>query len=123
VPVTEHSAVVPRASVPVTGHSAVVPRASVSVTEHGAVVPRASVSVTEHSADITMSVTEYRPKSISICDRTQYGNTNNVYFRHCPDTATMSVREHNVYIMKNLRQAQFDVANLLSVYIFPLSLQ
>lgn len=44
-----------------------------------------------------MSVTEYSPKTINVCDRTQYGKSNSVYDR---DAATMSVSEHNIYIMK-----------------------
>jgi len=55
------------------------------------------VSVTEHHADVTVSVTEYSPKNISVFDRTHYGKSNSVYDR---DTATISVSEHNIYIMK-----------------------
>ena len=102
-----------------------------------------SVCDTGHSAEITMSVTEYSPKSISVCDRTQcWRNTvcNRIQSQERQCLWQETVREnqqrqrqrHSNKVCERTQhlhnenvcvKAQFDVANLLNVYVLPLSLQ
>ena len=102
-----------------------------------------SVCGTEHNAYVTVSLTEYSPKSNSVCDRAQcwlnsvcnriqsqehqclWQDTlrekqQRLRQRHSNNICERTQHLHNENICV---KAQFDVANLLSVHVLPLSLQ
>ena len=78
------------------------------------------MSVTGHSADVTVSVTEYSPKSISAYDRTLREKKHRLRQRHNNNVCERTQHLHNENVCVKV---QFDVANLLSVHVLPLSLQ